>query len=198
MKLVIGLGNPGGAYEKNRHNLGFMCVNYFAKEHGIRFDKKQGKSRIGSGRVNETEVMLAKPQTYMNSSGEAVRLLVNKFKVDLSDVIVIHDDLDLLLGKIRIRSGGSAGGHKGVQSIIDELGSTDFVRVRIGVGHPPSEEDYAGDVIDWVLTDFTHEELEVINQVIPKVSEAIECLVSEGLVPAMNKYNAWGPVRSET
>ena len=191
MKLIIGLGNPGRGYAKNRHNIGFTCLNHFAKRQGIRLDKKRGQARTGSGEVDGTQVVLARPQTYMNLSGQAVSRLVKKFNVGLGDLIVIHDDLDLPLGKIRIRQGGSSGGHKGVDSIISELGSQDFIRIRVGISRPTenANEISEADIIKYVLGDFTPEEKKTISQVIPEVSEAILCLLTEGLVAAMNSYN---------
>ena len=193
MKLIVGLGNPGRGYTNNRHNVGFICLNYFAKEQGIRFDKKQGRARIGVGKVAGSEVMVARPQTYINLSGQSVSLLVKKFNIDLNNLLVIHDDLDLPLGKIRIRYGGGSGGHNGVESIITELGSQDFIRIRVGIGRPSAIGDSAeiseADIITYVLSDFTPEEKQTIAQVIPRVSEAILCLLTEGLVAAMNKYN---------
>ncbi len=193
MKLVVGLGNPGRHYVNNRHNVGFMCLNHFAKTHGIQFDKKQGGARIGLGEVNSSQIVLARPQTYMNSSGEAVSQLVREFNISLDDLFVIHDDLDLSLGRIRVRRGGSSGGHNGIKSIIAELGSHEFVRIRVGIGRPPLTEDSTEvaepDVISFVLSDFTSEERQIINQVIPRVSEALLCLLTEGLTVAMNKYN---------
>jgi len=191
MKLIVGLGNPGQAYANNRHNLGFICLNYFARTQGIRFDKKQGQARTGSGEVAGSKVVLAKPQTYMNLSGQSVSRLVKKFKIDLDDLLVIHDDLDLPLGKIRLRRGGSAGGHKGINSIISELESQDFSRLKIGVGHPAvsSTEISEADIISYVLNDFTPEETAAVTQAVPRVSEVILCLLTEGLTAAMNKYN---------
>jgi len=193
MKLIVGLGNPGRGYANNRHNVGFVCLNHFARMQGIRFDKKQYKARIGLGEVAGNEVVLARPQTYMNRSGQSVSLLVNKFNVDLDNLLVINDDLDLPLGKIRIRQGGSSAGHKGIGSIIADLGSRDFVRIRIGVGRPTRNEgftEYSDDEIKaYVLSDFTFDEKQVITEIIPTVSEAILCLLTEGLVAAMNKYN---------
>ncbi len=193
MKLIIGLGNPGRIYAKNRHNVGFMCLNYFAKKHGIRLDKKQGLARTGSGQLAGSKVVLARPQTHMNQSGQSVGRLVKKFNIDPGDLMVIHDDLDLPLGKLRIRRGGSSGGHKGVDSIIAELGSRDFTRIRIGIGRPDvdsSHDQTAEDaVIAHVLSDFTREEKQAIARVIPTVSEAIHCLLTEGLTAAMNEYN---------
>ena len=193
MKLIIGLGNPGRGYANNRHNVGFMCLNYFAKEQGIRFDKKRSKARIGTGEVADNEVVVAKPQTYMNLSGQSVYPLAKNFDIDRNDLIVIHDDLDLPPGKIRIRLGGGSAGHKGVNSIITELGGPDFIRIRIGIGRPnlirDSPEISEVDTIAYVLSDFTSEEKQIITQIIPRVNEALLCLLSEGLTQAMNKYN---------
>jgi PTH1 family peptidyl-tRNA hydrolase len=130
MKLIAGLGNPGKTYAHNRHNIGFMCVSHFARTQAIKFDKKQGQARTGTGEVAGSHLMVGRPQTYMNLSGESVERLVRKFKVNLDDLIVIHDDLDLPMGKIRVRRGGSSGGHKGIDSIIAHLDSPDFLRIR--------------------------------------------------------------------
>jgi len=191
MKLIVGLGNPGRGYANNRHNLGFMCLNHFARTQGIRFDKKQGQARIGSGEVAGSKVILAKPQTYMNRSGQSVSRLVKKFNINPDDLIIIHDDLDLPLGTIRIRRSGGSGGHKGIDSIISYLESQDFPRLRIGIGRPttPLVEISENDIIAFVLSDFTPEEKQVITQVIPRASEAILCLLTEGLAAAMNKFN---------
>ena len=193
MKLIVGLGNPGRGYAHNRHNIGFLCLNHFARTQGIPFDKKQSKARIGRGEAAGSEVVLAKPQTYMNHSGEAVSLLMKRFKVKLDDLLLIHDDLDLPLGKIRIRLSRGSGGHKGVGSIISSLGNQDFIRIRVGIGRPAKNEGPAeaseDDIIAYVLSDFTAEEKQVVSQVIPRVSEAIHHILSEGLEAAMNKHN---------
>ena len=191
MKLIVGLGNPGRLYANNRHNIGFSCLNHFAKTQGIQFDKKQGQARIGIGEVAGNQVLLAKPQTYMNRSGQSVSRLVKRFNIDLSDLLVIHDDLDLPLGKIRIRQDGNPGGHKGVDSIITELGNRDFPRLRVGIGRPatPLAEISEDNIIAYVLSDFTPEEKQVITQAVPRASEAILCLLTEGLIAAMNKFN---------
>jgi len=187
MKLIVGLGNPGRLYANNRHNIGFICLNYFARTQGIRFDKKQGQARIGIGEVAGNKVIVARPQTYMNLSGQSVSRLMRKFNPD--DLLVIHDDLDLPLGKIRIRQGGGSGGHKGVDSIIACIGSQDFIRIRVGIGRPSSGELSEADIVAYVLSEFTHDEKQTITQVIPTVTEAIFCLLTEGLTAAMNKYN---------
>jgi PTH1 family peptidyl-tRNA hydrolase len=193
MKLIIGLGNPGRIYAYNRHNIGFMCLNHFARAQGIRFDKKQGLARIGTGEASGIEVILARPQTYMNLSGQSVGRLLHKFDIDINDLLVIHDDLDLPLGKIRIRHGGGSGGHKGVESIIAELNSQAFSRLRVGIGRPTlgegSTETSDADVVTYVLSDFTPDEKQAVTTVIPTASDAILCLLNEGLTAAMNKYN---------
>ncbi len=193
MKLIVGLGNPGRGHANNRHNVGFVCLNHFARMQGIHFDKKQGRARIGTGEVADSKVVVAKPQTYMNRSGQSVSLLVKKFNVGLDNLLIIHDDLDLPLGKIRIRQGGSAGGHKGAGSIITELASQNFIRIRVGIGRPDKNEgftEFSDDEIKaYVLSDFTSDEKQAITQVIPRVSEAILCLITEGPVAAMNRYN---------
>ena len=193
MKLIVGLGNPGRLYAHNRHNIGFMCVSHFARTQGIRFDKKQGLARIGIGEVAGSEVILARPQTYMNESGKSASRLIQKFGINLNDLLVIHDDLDLPLGKIRIRHGGGAGGHKGAESIINELGSQEFTRLRIGIGRPTafesSTETNETDIVAYVLSNFTPSEKQPVTEVIPKVSEAILCLLTEDMIAAMNKYN---------
>ena len=193
MKLIVGLGNPERAYANNRHNTGFICLNHFAGTQGLRFDKKQGQARIGTGEVAGSEVILVRPQTYMNRSGQSVSRLVRKFNISLNDLLVIHDDLDLPLGRIRIRQGGGSAGHKGIKSITAELGSQDFPRIRVGIGRPPlvegSTEIIEVDIIDYVLSDFTPEERQTITRILPRVSEAILCLLTEGLTAAMNRYN---------
>ena len=192
MKLIVGLGNPGRGYAHNRHNIGFMCLGDFARKQGIRFDRKRGKARTGIGEVAGEGVILAKPQTFMNLSGESVSRLVSGFDIALDDLLVVHDDLDLSLGKIRLRRGGSSGGHKGVDSIISSLGSQDFPRLRVGIGRPASSENHSESgegIISYVLSDFTPVEKQIVTQVIPRVSEAMLYLLTEGLLPAMNRYN---------
>jgi PTH1 family peptidyl-tRNA hydrolase len=193
MKLIIGLGNPGRAYAHNPHNIGFTCVNHFARTHGIRFDKGQGKARVGTGEIAGGKVVLARPQTFMNRSGESVSRLVKRFNISPGDLLVIHDDLDLPLGKVRIRQDGSSGGHKGIESIISSLGSQDFLRLRVGIGRPNPAQDSIevseADIVAYVLSDFTPEQKQIIAGVIPRVSEAIYSILTEGLSAAMNKYN---------
>ena len=193
MKLIVGLGNPGFLYARNRHNIGFMCVSHLAKVHDITFDRKQGAARTGIGHIAGNKTVVARPQTYMNASGESVHALLQRLNVTPADLIVIHDDLDLPVGKIRLRLGGSSGGHKGIDSIISHIGTRDFYRIRVGIGRPDggesSEAAKEEAVIAYVLSDFASEEKKIIDETIPQVSEAIACLLAEGLTAAMNKYN---------
>jgi PTH1 family peptidyl-tRNA hydrolase len=189
MKLIVGLGNPGRSYASNRHNIGFICLRYFARTQGIKFDQKKSLARIGTGAAAGNKVVLARPQTYMNNSGQSVSRLVRKFGINPKDLLVVHDDLNLPLAKIRISSGSGSGGHKGINSIIEELGTQDFTRIRVGIGRPAKPNPIEDDIIAYVLNDFTPEERKAINQVIPKVTEAVLCLLTEGLTPAMNKFN---------
>jgi PTH1 family peptidyl-tRNA hydrolase len=187
MKLVVGLGNPGRSYAKNRHNLGYMCVSHFARKHEIRFGRRQSKARVGLGVVDGKEVVLARPQTYMNLSGQSVGPLARRYAVSLDDLIVIYDDLDLPVGKIRIRRGGGSAGHKGIGSIVAELGNGDFIRIRVGIGRPDTSSEE--DIISYVLGDFLPEEKTIVDEAVPVVGETILCLLTEGLAAAMNKYN---------
>jgi peptidyl-tRNA hydrolase, PTH1 family len=191
MELIVGLGNPGRGYEKNRHNIGFICLNHLAKAHDITFDKKQCHARVGMGYISGKEVVLARLQTYMNASGESVFPLIQRYKASPDNLLVIHDDMDLPTGKLRIRRDSSSGGHKGINSIIACLGTRDFVRFRIGIGRPeePLQNIFEKNVISHVLGDFSNEEKKIIEETIPRVTAAIECYLSEGLETAMNKFN---------
>ncbi len=189
MKLIVGLGNPGEAYANTRHNIGFQCINYFSRLTHIRLSQRQCRAQLGIGEVAGQEVILAKPQTSMNRSGKAVSLLQQRFATPLGDVIVIYDDLDLPVGKIRLRQAGSSGGHKGMKSIINSLGSQDFSRLRVGIGHCGETPSAKSKVIDYVLDVFTPTEEVVIKEAIAKVAEAVICLLTEGIAVAMSKYN---------
>jgi peptidyl-tRNA hydrolase, PTH1 family len=193
VRLIVGLGNPGTKYAGNRHNIGFLCVEHFAQENNLNFTRSKNQAKVGEGRIAGYDIVLAKPQTFMNNSGVSVGGLVRKFKVKLENLIVIHDDLDLPLGRIRIRRGGSSGGHNGINSIVQHIGNQEFIRVRIGIGRPNSQETFKSgedEVISHVLGDFTMEEKEIIKEVIPCVSEALQCLLSKDITEAMNKYNS--------
>lgn len=191
MKLIVGLGNPGRVYARNRHNAGFQCLNYFARLNSIRLDRKQCRARVGIGEVKGQRLLLARPGTFMNLSGNSVSCLVRKHDACLSDLLVIYDDLDLPVGKIRLRQSGGSGGHKGMNSIITALGSDSFPRIRVGVGRPregqqPLSEDA---IISYVLTDFSRQEEAMIGSTITRVAEAIDCFIGQGIDAAMNKFN---------
>ena len=193
MKLIVGLGNPGSAYSGNRHNIGFMCLRHLARQNGIGFTKKQAQAHTGSGSIDAISVLLAKPQTYMNLSGQCVKLLMNKFKIGFDDLIVIHDDIDLPSARVRIRKGGGSGGHKGLNSIFLETGSRDFIRIRFGIGRPEGEFSSLYEkneaVSNYVLSYFSEEEKKIIKPSIALVSAAVSLLLKEGLEAAMLKFN---------
>ncbi|MFQ6057833.1 MAG: aminoacyl-tRNA hydrolase [Anaerolineae bacterium] len=184
-KLIVGLGNPGPEYAANRHNVGFQCLDRLARAHGLAFTKLEFKARLALGAIRGQRVLLAKPLTYMNLSGQAVRPLVRRYGIPLSDLLVIYDDMDLPLGTIRLRPGGGAGGHKGMRSIIEALEGQDFPRLRVGIGRPPAGQD----PVDYVLSDFTSEERTVMEGVYERVVAAVECFLTEGIMAAMNSYN---------
>lgn len=196
MKIIVGLGNPGRGYGNNRHNVGFKCIDRLAQLAEIRLSQRRAKSQMGTGIINGQQVVLAKPKTYMNLSGQAVQSLFAKFRPKLSDLIVIYDDLDLALGTIRIRERGSAGGHNGMKSIINLMGSQEFARVRIGIA--PVTKDEEGNTVTvqqntktphYVLSNFTAKERDVIKEAFNKVAEAVKCILADGIKAAMNNYN---------
>jgi len=191
MKLIVGLGNPGKTYACNRHNVGFRCLNYFARLHSIRLDHRQCRAKVGIGEIGGEKLLLAKPGTFMNLSGNPVACLVHKHGIPLSDLLVIYDDLDLSLGKIRLRQSGGSGGHKGMNSIISALGSEDFPRIRVGIGRPQAEEQSISEdaIVNYVLSDFSRQEEATIKPVIATVSEAINCFLTQGIETAMSKFN---------
>ena len=193
MKFIIGLGNPGREYAHNRHNIGFRCINHLAKQYAIQVKQHSCHAQIGKGKIAGVEVLLAKPKTYVNESGKAVSQLLRKYKISSQDLLVIYDDLDLPLGKIRIRQGGSAGGHKGIKSIISALGSQDFARIKVGIGRPVDENDIPLSdeeaIIGYVLSDFTSAEDKLIKPAIATVAEAVERFLIDGITAAMNEFN---------
>lgn len=171
MKMIVGLGNPGKKYENTKHNVGFMAIDYLIKELGVHsHTSKSSKfnALIIEARANGNKVLLVKPLTFMNLSGEAVRPILDWYKVDLDDVAIIYDDLDLPLGKIRIREKGSSGGHNGIKSIIQHVGTDIFKRFRVGISHPEGKS-----VVDYVLTSFNKQEKQTIDDSLMKVNKAI-------------------------
>jgi peptidyl-tRNA hydrolase, PTH1 family len=189
IKMIVGLGNPGPQYSRNRHNIGFQCVELFAQRHALRLDKMQQRAMTGSGFATACgvryKVLLVKPLTYMNASGEAAAPLARFYQVDPEDMIVVHDDLDLASGKLRLRQNGSSGGQNGIKSIIERLGTAEFARVKVGIGRPPGRMDPA----DYVLQNFSATEEEVFGPLRERVCDALECWLHEGIAAAMNRYN---------
>lgn len=187
--LIVGLGNPGKEYEKNRHNVGFMVIDQVIDKFGFTGRKIKSKAIIVEGYVGGKKILLVKPQTFMNLSGEAISSLVRFYKVPFNQIVVIHDDIDLPFGSFRIRPGGGAGGQKGVASIIQRLGTQEFARIRIGVGRPPGRMDAA----TYVLKNFHGEELKELPFVTNDVVSAIRVFIEEELDSAMNQFNGVRP-----
>lgn len=185
LKLIVGLGNPGKQYAKTRHNIGFMIIDYLAEQLGINVDKIKFKSIIGEGHVGSEKVVLAKPQTYMNLSGEAVLDMAQWYKISPEDILVIYDDMDLPAGKLRLRIRGSAGGHNGMKSIIYLLQTDKFPRLRVGIGRPDANMESA----NFVLGKFTDKEAELVSQAVKKSGEAVLKVFESGAVQAMNEVN---------
>ena len=185
MKLIVGLGNPGKRYEGTRHNLGFWVIDRLASKTGIALSEKLCESIVGRGRWGDEMVVLALPQTFMNCSGAAIGCLLAETQSQAADLVLIYDDLDLPFGQIRIRPRGSAGGHRGVFSILEYLGATEFPRVRLGIGRPPEGIDPA----DYVLEDFGDTERTEIDKIIDQAAESAVCLVKDGIERAMALYN---------
>ena len=183
MKLIVGLGNPGKKYEHTRHNMGFDTVDLFAELAKIDIDKEAFKGLVGRGKVFDEDVYLLKPQTFMNLSGESVREIVNYFKIDINDVIIIYDDMALEPGKIRLRASGSSGGHKGMQNIIDQLGTEEIKRIRIGIG------ESTDDTIDYVLSKPLKEERPLIDEAIKNAVEALKEILKNNFEKAMTNFN---------
>lgn len=183
--LIAGLGNPGPEYADNRHNVGFRCLDRLAETHRLAFRRRQKRARVASGRIRGHRVVLAKPQTFMNKSGTSVARLAHFYKVDLERLLVVYDDLDLPPGTIRLRPSGGSGGHRGVRSIIRQLGSQDFPRLRIGIGRPPGRMDPA----DYVLQDVSGDEAILLDRVLDRAVDAIEIWLDEGIRQAMDEHN---------
>jgi PTH1 family peptidyl-tRNA hydrolase len=185
--VIIGLGNPGETYQATRHNAGFAVIERLAARHRIALATRGTDAIIGRGKVAGHRVLLLEPQTYMNLSGEAVGPVVEAEQVDLERLVVLHDDMDLELGRIQVRRGGGDGGHRGVRSIIEHLGDAGFARVRLGVGRPAQEDEAS----DHVLSGFSEAEAERAEALIERGADAVQTWLSEGLVVAMNRHNPW-------
>lgn len=185
MYIIVGLGNPTNKYDGTRHNVGFDCIDRLATEYSIAMDFVKHKAVCGTGYINGQKVILAKPQTYMNLSGESVRELSNYYKVSNEEIIIIYDDISLDVGKIRIRKKGSAGGHNGIKSIIQQIGTQEFPRIKVGVGNKPKEWDLA----DYVLGRFSKEDREMIDVTTKEVAKACEIMITDSIDAAMNQFN---------
>ena len=183
MILIVGLGNPGKQYEQTRHNIGFDVIDYMANKYNIDVNREKFKGICGEGFIENKKVILLKPLTYMNLSGESIRELANFYKLEDDEIIVVYDDISLDIGRLRIREKGSAGGHNGIKSIIQNLGGDKFPRVKVGVGQPKDN------LVNHVLGKFSKEDREHIEKVIPVVSDAIVEIVKNDAKESMNKFN---------
>lgn len=183
--LLVGLGNPGRDYRENRHNAGFMVIDRIGERCGIRMTRMQCQALVGTGLVGSRKLILAKPQTFMNLSGQAVSGLVKFYKPPLAQLLVINDDMDLPFGEIRMRPGGGSAGQKGLESIIERLGTDQFPRLRVGIGHPGGKRGTA----DYVLGDFSSREQDLLNQVLSEAADAAMDFIENGLEYAMTHHN---------
>ena len=185
MKIIVGLGNPGNEYAKTRHNVGFMLIDALADNLNITLWKDKFNAQIAEGRIGTEKILLVKPQTYMNNSGEAVGPLMRWYKLEPEDIIVAHDDMDIPAGTVRIRKKGSSGGHNGIKSLIAHLGSENFARIRLGIGRPLP----GWSVVKHVLAPFPAEDRIEVDKAIDYLIPAVKCIITDGLDIAMNKYN---------
>lgn len=185
MKLIVGLGNPGSKYELTRHNIGFLVIDQLADELKIDLTKTKYNAALGQGSIDGEKVILAKPQTFMNLSGEAVGPIANFYKIDKKDILVIYDDLDLDVGRLRFRGKGGAGGHNGIKSLLAHLGGEEFARLKVGIGRPPEGWQTA----DYVLSRFTEEEWKDIINTVEKATSGCIAWAKSGIIQAMNEFN---------
>ena len=184
MYIIVGLGNPGKKYENTRHNMGFIAVDLLAEEYGIKVDKIKFKALVGEGRIAGQKVLLVKPQTYMNLSGQSVMEVMNYYKEDIENLIVIYDDIDIPTGSIRLRKKGSAGTHNGMRNIVYLLQDDGFPRIRVGIG-----SDKKVDLIDYVTSGVTKKEKDLLEDALTRAAKAAACIVEKGIDKAMNEYN---------
>ena len=190
--VVMGLGNPGPAYAGTRHNVGFRCVDHFARRHDGRFTRTAARSRLAEVQVDGLRIILAKPRTFMNLSGLAAVSLVQSFRIPVQNLIVVYDEVALPLGTLRVRASGGHGGHNGMKSIISALDSEQFARIRIGIGSADEETSSLaanGSLVDFVLSRFTSAEEKVLGEVIDTATDALTCALTKGIDTAMNRYN---------
>lgn len=185
MKLVVGLGNPGEKYKQTRHNIGFFVIDRLSERWGIPVQKKKWQALVGEGHRSGEKVVLMKPETYMNRSGAAVRPALDFYRMGVEDVVVIYDDLDLPVGQLRLRTKGSSGGHNGVKSVIDHLGTEQFKRIRIGIGRVDSPQS----VTEYVLSPFSTHEKEAVAKAVDAAAGAVDSWLEDDFLIAMNRYN---------
>jgi PTH1 family peptidyl-tRNA hydrolase len=185
MYLIVGLGNPGNKYAGTRHNVGFLAIEKLCSRWGIDIDKRKFEGLVGGGRIQDQQVVMLKPETFMNRSGSAVRAAMDFYKLEPKDLVIIYDDMALPVGKLRIRERGSAGGHNGVSDVIRHAGTDIFGRIRIGIGSPPPMFD----AVDYVLGRFGSEDLTEIGQAVDLAADAVETILTEGFLRAMEKFN---------
>lgn len=184
MELIVGMGNPGVQYQMSRHNIGFQVMDRIAIINHVLISNKRFKTLYGKGWIDSQEVVLAKPMTFMNRTGGAVKKLVNFFTIGMDDLIVIHDDLDLPFGRLRFKRRGGDGGHQGVRSIIESMGGNNFLRLKVGIGRPPKGIDPA----EYVLDSFGESEEPILDKILDRTADALKVMLLEGLETAMNRY----------
>ncbi len=185
MRLLVGLGNPGREYDDTRHNVGFLVVDKVADRVGASVDDKKFRARVGRGRIGQESTLIMKPQTYMNLSGESVGPALGFFKLSTDDVVVVHDELDLPLGRLKLKRGGGHGGHNGLRSLIKHLPDDRFIRIRIGIGRPPPQWDTA----DYVLSKFRSDEWTAVDEAVSTAADAVEAIFRDGISKAMATFN---------
>ncbi len=188
MKIIVGLGNPGIQYRMSRHNIGFQVVDRLAKPHHIPIRTKRFKSLYGTGWIDFQQVILSKPMTFMNRSGEAVKKTTDFFHLKMEDLVVVHDDLDLPFGRLRFKQRGGDGGHQGIRSIIERMGGNSFLRLKVGIGRPPQGMDPA----DYVLNVFDRTEQSLLDQILSQAAESLKVVLLEGFQKAMNQFQKKG------
>jgi len=192
VRLVVGLGNPGTRYERTRHNAGFEAVRLLAGRHGIELRDKRFKARMGRGRIGDETVILALPQTWMNRSGDSIGPMVGFYKLAREEVIVVHDELDLPFGSVKVKAGGGHGGHNGLRDLVAKMGGGQFDRVRVGIGRPEGPMDPA----DYVLARWSPEQAPAVPAIVDRAAECIEAVLRDGVREAMNRFNGVSPVES--
>jgi PTH1 family peptidyl-tRNA hydrolase len=189
MHLIVGLGNPGAKYARTRHNAGWLVLDEVARRHAIGIDRKEHQALTGRGLIGKQRVLLAKPQTFMNLSGQAASGVLRYNRVDLQNLLVVCDDLNLPVGRLRLRAGGSDGGQNGLKSVAQCLGTQNFARLRFGIGEPQRDEQGERGTVDFVLSTFASDELETVECTVARAADCIECFVQSGIEAAMTAFN---------